>query len=129
MLDKMSSQYTEAVERLLGYDDAEARWDDPDTSWDAADAADVAYTDGRILDTLIAVLPAGLTFEQISRTGQIRYNSISPRLTQMMRRGLVERHGKRETSSGRSAYIWYATDFALHNVVRPGNVEEMKETK
>lgn len=82
------------------------RWNDPDTSIDAAESIDATRLEGIVLATL-ARNPNGLTSEEIADDNSIRLASITPRMAPLVRKQLVLRTDeKRPGASGRDRYVY-----------------------
>ena len=82
------------------------RWDDPDTSIEAAGSIDATRLEGIVLATL-ARHPAGLTSEEIADDNGIRIASITPRMAPLVRKELIVRTDeKRPGVSGRDRYVY-----------------------
>lgn len=82
------------------------RWNDSDTSKDAAESVDVNRLEGIVMDTL-ARHPDGLTSEEIAVKNGIALGSITPRMAPLKRKGKVIRtEEKRPGVSGSQRYVW-----------------------
>lgn len=79
---------------------------DPQTSVTAAQRCRAGSQSSRILSTLAANL-RGMTTEELERELGVVRNTISTRLKQMEKRGLVEAFGQRLNGDGNPMQVWY----------------------
>jgi hypothetical protein len=83
-----------------------ARVDDPETSHTAAASVDPTPLHA-IIATTLATAPAGLTTHEIAARCRIGYWTITPRMVEMKRKGLVVDTGqKRKGESNRRSIVW-----------------------
>lgn len=98
---------------------ARARRTDPPTSHEAAAAVEgdrATVLEQKVLDVLrdwqdirrVFSWPRGLTAWQISQRGAMEYGSVSPRLVNLERKGLVRRLPPEERAGRKRSIVWEA---------------------
>jgi hypothetical protein len=81
------------------------RWDDPQTSKDAAQSINVAKLERDYL-TILAKFPGGLTNQEIADNSEMHLNSVSPRSAPLQRKGLIKDSGERRLKRT----VWVITE-------------------
>lgn len=94
------------------FGEAHARWSDPDTSKAAAE--DLAGEKATRLEYVVLAtlqnFPQGLTMHEIVRLTGLPWNTVSPRIRPLVRKGFVIDSGKRRKGpTGHSCIVWRAT--------------------
>lgn len=84
-----------------------SRRSDPSTSKEAARRLNPGSLQGQIVRTLRAS-DQGLTIEELTRRLGRKEVSVSPRLRELERKGLIYRSGRRANISGLEAIVWRA---------------------
>lgn len=95
-----------------GKGQAFARSSDPGTSWAAAKSVEGAEATRMELVVLAALKahPAGLTGHELVEATGLNYESCTPRIRPLVRKGLVVDSGERRTGlSNRKSIVWKAT--------------------
>jgi response regulator of citrate/malate metabolism len=79
------------------------------TSLDALSSIDASTLQGLVLETIQAAL-AGLTCDEIEEQLDLRHQTASARLHELMKLGKIQDSGaRRDTRSGRGAIVWRVT--------------------
>jgi DNA-binding MarR family transcriptional regulator len=94
------------------YEPAHARRSDPDTSHAAADSMDPTRLNKLQRKALVALVVCqgqGTNDEIVELSGET-WQTITPRMRPLERRGLVRRSGERRARSGKMQTVWEITD-------------------
>lgn len=93
----------------LPFGEAYARNEDPDTSHEAADNTEgeiASHLEKKVIKAL-ELNPQGLTNHQIVEITHIVWNTITPRVRPLVRKGLVVDSGERRTGpTNRRCIVW-----------------------
>ena len=108
-------------EQIPLYDDHEIgafRWDNPDTSIEAAKSIDATKLQGMVRDVVWQRRELGATYSEAAAILGLPRDTVSPRGAPLQRKGLIVDSGERRPGpSNRKQIVWVAPQFAKAAVV------------
>lgn len=91
------------------YEPGAHRYDDPDTSVEAAESVDATRLEAKVLDAIQGQRERGATTREVSEITGMDWGSVTPRCAPLTRKGHIYDSGERRPGpSGRKGIVWKA---------------------